>query len=170
LLNPDHSAKAATGPSIQTLIQKGESDRLEFKSTLRWNIKAQRHDKEIERSVLKTIAAFLNSEGGTLLIGVDDQGKLLGLEEDGFKSIDALLLHMTNLIKDRIGAHHNRFIRLSVEELDEKQVLRVECKRGIIPAYYKDDRNEIFYFRAGPSTLELPTSEVHDYIKHRFHQ
>lgn len=171
LLNPEHASttSASATPSIQALIQKGESDTLEFKSTLRWNIKAQRQDKEMERMVLKTIAAFLNSDGGILLVGVDDQGQCLGLEQDGFKSADSLMLHMTNLVRDRIGTHHNRFIRLTVEEVNEKQVLYVECKRGIVPAYYKDDKGEVFYFRAGPATHELPTSQIHEYVKNRFH-
>ena len=64
----------------EKLIQTGETAKLEFKSTLRWNILADRIDKEIEHSVLKTIVAYMNSEGGTLLVGVKDDGDILGTE------------------------------------------------------------------------------------------
>jgi hypothetical protein len=73
------------------LIATGENDKLEFKATLRWNIHAERVGKEIEHETLKTIAAFLNSEGGTLLIGVSDSGEILGLDADGFENDDRFL-------------------------------------------------------------------------------
>ena len=68
--------------TIEDLIDEGESDELEFKSTLRWDIKEGAVNKKLEEVILKTVAAFANSQGGTLLIGVDDQGTILGLEQD----------------------------------------------------------------------------------------
>ena len=65
--------------STQELILKGENERVEFKSTLRWNLRAEKKDKAITHASLKTIAAFLNTDGGILLIGVADEGTLLGL-------------------------------------------------------------------------------------------
>jgi predicted HTH transcriptional regulator len=80
--------------NIDTLIASGEGDKIEFKASLHHPYESQPPDprkpkptrKEIEKilrkSVTKTIAAFLNSEGGTLLIGVADSGSVLGIEPD----------------------------------------------------------------------------------------
>ena len=60
-----------------------ESDTVEFKSSLRWDYKQQRANTDLEREVIKGVVGFLNSEsGGTLIIGVDDDKRVLGLERD----------------------------------------------------------------------------------------
>ena len=66
----------------KALIAQGESNTLEFKSTLRYCLRQKSPQKYVEHAVMKTIAAYLNSEGGVLLIGVDDNGIILGLEND----------------------------------------------------------------------------------------
>ncbi len=66
--------------SLEELIAEGESSDLEFKSSLRWDLKENRADKKIGGIALKAIAALSNGEGGTLLIGVNDEGKILGLD------------------------------------------------------------------------------------------
>ncbi len=63
-------------------ITAGESAGLEFKSSARWDFKENRINKALEQVILKTCAAFLNTDGGALLIGVDDDGKVVGLERD----------------------------------------------------------------------------------------
>jgi len=68
--------------SIEDLIEEGESDELEFKSSLRWDVCDGCVNKKLEEVIIKTVAAFTNSDGGTLLIGVDDDGNVLGLEND----------------------------------------------------------------------------------------
>ena len=73
---------------LQSLIDIGENDRFELKSTLRWNLKANKPGKEIENSWLKTIIAFLNTDGGILLVGVEDDGNVLGLEPDKVPNAD----------------------------------------------------------------------------------
>jgi Schlafen, AlbA_2 len=68
--------------SCEDAYAREESQTIEFKSTLRWDSESQKANKELERAVVKTIAAFLNTDGGVLLIGVDDEKKVLGLEGD----------------------------------------------------------------------------------------
>ncbi|MCD6174770.1 MAG: ATP-binding protein, partial [Planctomycetes bacterium] len=75
------------------VIAAGENDGLEFKSTLRWNLRSNKPDKAMEIACLKTMAAFLNSEGGTLLVGVEDDGHILGIGADKFPNEDKFLLH-----------------------------------------------------------------------------
>lgn len=68
--------------SIKELIMLEENATLEFKSTLQWDMVQNQPAKYLRQSVIKTIAAFLNSEGGTLLIGVDDNHVVSGLNQD----------------------------------------------------------------------------------------
>jgi predicted HTH transcriptional regulator len=154
--------------SVEEIIARGESEFTEFKSTLRWHIHAQRMDKEIEHSAIKTIAAFLNSAGGTLLVGVEDDRSIRGLTEDGFDSMDGLMLHFTNRIRDWIGASFMRFIRQEVSEVNGRDVLRVQVNPAVTPAYLTKGDQEHFYIRTGPSTTSLPASEIHDYVRTRF--
>src|SRR5207302_6489257 len=85
------------------LIKRGESKTLEFKSTLRWSVKeARKDDKLVTHAVLKTVAAFLNTEGGDLLIGVADDGSIVGIEQDEFESDDRFMLHLAQVIRNAL--------------------------------------------------------------------
>jgi hypothetical protein len=151
------------------LVQAGESETVEFKSTLRWHLYAERIDKEMEHSVLKTIAAFLNADGGTLLVGVSDDGETLDvLDLDGFQSEDRMLLHLTNIIKERIGPTYMRFLRMSFEAVGEQRVLRVDCRPSITPVYVRQNGHERFYVRTGPATSALEPSQMMAYARTRF--
>lgn len=154
--------------STTEIIQKGENDIVEFKSTLRWNLFTEKKDKAIERSVLKTLAAFMNTNGGMLLVGVADDGNILGLAHDNFESNDKLLLHLSNLIKARIGAVYLKYLRFSIEKISEKEILRVDCHPATQPAYLKDDAVDHLFIRSGPSTTDLRLSKVYNYIVDRF--
>lgn len=154
--------------STKEIIEQGESDQVEFKSTLRWNLYANKKDKAIESAALKTVAAFMNSNGGTLIIGVEDDGNILGLANDKFQNNDKLLLHLTSLIKNRMGAVHNQSLHVSIESINQKEILRIDCSPTTTPVYLKDGNLEHFYIRTGPSTTDLRLSKVFDYIKKRF--
>ena len=81
--------------SAGELIKQGESKTLEFKSTLRWNLREDRKDdKRITHAALKTIAAFLNTEGGDLLLGVADDGAIVGIEKDRLDNDDKFMRHL----------------------------------------------------------------------------
>lgn len=158
-------------PALQSasqLVEKGESARCEYKSTLRVNLHTGKEDKKIEHACLKTIAAFLNTHGGYLLIGVDDQGKPLGIELDGFPNEDKMHLHLVNLLKQRIGAEHVVQIESRFESLEDKRVLVVKCRPSNLPVYLRDGNIEQFYVRTGPATTELLPSQIQGYIKQRF--
>lgn len=158
----------AQNTSTQSLIEEGESEFVEFKSTLRYNLFTKKFDKEIEHAALKTIAAFLNTSGGTLICGVDDKKQILGLKEDNFKDDDHIMLHLTKLIQDRIGIQNSRFIKSNVESSDGKKVLRIDVKPAPSPAYLMHKTDEIFYVRTGPATSQMRVSEIYDYIQSRF--
>jgi len=154
--------------SIKDLISNGENDYVEFKSTLRFNLHTKKNDKAIEYAVLKTIAGFLNKNGGVLLVGVSDEGEVIGLKNDKFLNTDKMMLHLVNLIKSNISTYHASEVTQIIEEINKKYILRVDCKRSSQPAYVKKDKDKKLYVRVGPSTAELPIDEIHGYIESRF--
>ena len=155
-------------PSLLDLIRAGEGHALEFKSTLRWNLHANRVDKRIENASLKTVAGYLNTDGGVLLVGVTDRGEPIGLEKDGFESEDKLLLHWVNLLTSSLGAQFMRSIRSALHTVGERRVLLVECLPAKAPVFVERDNDESFYVRMSNSTQALKPSEVLTYIGQQF--
>lgn len=153
--------------TLAALVAAGESDILEFKSTLRWNLYADKAGKEIELAWLKTVVGYLNSAGGFLLIGVQDDGQVLGIEADKFANEDKLILHFDNLIKQHIGLEHAVHLHASVRDLEGRRVFLIQCDRGHDPAYLKSGDKEAFYIRTGASTHKLPISKINDYLRDR---
>jgi len=154
--------------STKEIILKGESELVEFKSTIRWNLKANRKDPRITHAILKTINAFLNSEGGILLVGVADDGTILGLEEDRFENDDRLLLFLTSTIKSQLGTLHLGKIHFHLEHLENKVILRIDIQAGDEPCFLVTEKLDHFYIRTGPATTDLRLSKVHKYITKRF--
>ncbi len=149
------------------LIEKGENDRVEFKSTLRWNLKTDRAEKVIEKSWLKSIVAFLNTDGGTLLVGVGDSGEILGTEADQFENEDKYMLHVNNLIREHIGLEFVNFIRFHLVPIEGRKVLLIRCESSPSAVFFKFGKNEEFYVRVGPGNRRLSTSEVLTYVTNR---
>ena len=150
-------------------IERGEGMQVEFKSTLRVNLHTGDKDSRMEHAVLKTIAAFLNSkEGGTLFIGVNDEGDIVGLDADQFPNDDKLLLHLDNLIKKGLGQSVYVCLKIECGEIDGGRMLAIECKPSEKPVFLKNGESEEFYIRAGASSPALPQSHAHEYIQQRF--
>ena len=155
--------------NIPQLVQDGENSTTEFKSTLRRNLHTNENDPRMEHSALKTIVGFLNAKaGGTLLIGVSDEGVAMGISSDNFPNEDKMFLHLNNLIKDRIGAENMLYIDAHFDDLDDARVLIVDCLPARSPVYLADKGEERFYIRSVASTLELKGSEAQSYIEQRF--
>ena len=152
---------------IKSLISSGESNRLEFKSTLRWNLKTNRSEKVIEKAWLKSVTAFLNSDGGVVLVGVEDNGDILGIETDNFDNEDKYLLHVNNQVQQHIGLEHAGFIGYQLVPVDNKKVLLIECQPCPSPVFLKISKEEEFYIRVGPGSRRLSTSEVVAYVTNR---
>ena len=152
---------------LQGLIAAGESASLEFKSTVRMNLKTGKKGKEIEIAWLKTVAAFMNSDGGILLIGVEDDGNIMGIEADNFENEDRCRLHCKNLINNHIGPEFSRFIHLKIRQIDNKTIIVIECERVRKPVFLTMGKNEDFYVRSGPSSLRLTMSQMVKYLDER---
>lgn len=153
---------------LATAVEGGESTNVEFKSTLRRNLHTGEPDARMELSALKTIAGFLNAHGGTLVIGVADDGTALGVEPDGFPNEDKMNLHLVNILRDRIGPNHMMYVHPHFDEHQGKRVLRVDCWKARSPAFVKDGKDERFYVRTGAATTELKMGEAQEFIRQRF--
>ncbi len=154
--------------SVEEIISTGETESVEFKSTLRINLHTNLPDDKMQLSVLKTIAAFLNAQGGTLIIGVDDNGEILGLKNDNFPNEDKMGLHLVNLVKERLGEVFMPYVHPHFEDYENDRVLSVRCEKGPKPAYVKDNGQQRFFVRGGNATAELTGQSIIDYVNKRF--
>ena len=167
----------ASPVSLEEEIAEGESDELEFKASLRWDLNIGVESKTIEQMVVKTVCAFANSQGGTLLIGVEDSGNVLGLGHD-YGSLkdgrDAFELHLRNVLSQAFGAG---FVAANVTStfpsIDGLEICRVDVKAGKTPLFVRSvDKNgvasEKFYVRSGNSSQELPAHQLKAYWDQRF--
>jgi len=153
---------------IERILKSGESEKAEYKSTLRTNLATEEKDVRMEKAVLKTIVAFLNSRGGTLLIGISDSGEVVGIDENSFDNRDKLNLHLTNLIASQIGNEFLPFISFKLTDYQEKGVMRVVCRKSDDPVFLKEGKQETFYVRSGPSSVELNGMDILNYVDNRF--
>lgn len=160
-------------PDIAELIAKGESHSLEFKETLRYDVRKGETSKEMEHAVLKTLTSFMNTDGGTLLIGVNDVGEVQGLDND-FKALpkknrDGFENHLSMLIKTTIGLPFAKYLSVKFEQLEGKDLCMVMVRPAHKPAYLRHgDRREEFFVRVGNSTQPFSMSEAEEYIKGRW--
>ena len=158
-------------------ISNGESKNCEFKESLSLDVRQSQSNKSyqpkkesyIELAVLKTIAGFLNTDGGELFIGVSDDSKVLGIENELIKlhksSKDKFQLHLKTIIKENIGLGSSNFINLELKTVNDKEIIHVSCKKSDEPIYIKD---KDFYIRTGPATDKLEGRELVNYTTSRF--
>lgn len=149
------------------IIINGESEGVEFKSTLRTNLHTNKIDPRMEHAVLKTLAGFLNTNGGTLIIGVSDDGNPVGLEIDGFPNEDKMSLHLVNIVNSRMGPHAMTGVHVHFEDFKDSRVMFLKCIKSPVAVFLKEESGEQFYIRTGPSTTELSASQTQEYIKQR---
>lgn len=153
---------------VHELIVSHESKTLEFKQTLSVDIRTKKKDKIIETSSLKTIAGFLNSDGGTLLVGVTDDNKPVGVMDEinvfHKGSEDKFLLHFKSLVKEYIGEEFYPLIDYHLVSVDANPILRVDCKESNRPCFIGDD----FYVRTNPATDKIAGPTLLKYISTRF--
>ena len=153
---------------LNSIISNGESDAVEFKSTLRTNLHTNKKDRRIEQAILKTLAGFLNTNGGTLVIGISDDGNPIGIKVDDFLNEDKMNLHLINIIKSNLGVNALTNIHVHFDYYNSCRVMIAKCRKSTTPVFLKDDIVERFYIRTGPSTTELSASQTQEYIKQRF--
>jgi uncharacterized protein with ParB-like and HNH nuclease domain len=168
----------STTVDLLDMIQSGEHGFLEFKSTMRWNWKENKLDKKMEEIILKTISAFSNAEGGKLLIGVTDEGEILGLESDynTFKEAnkDHFELHLRNIVNNTFGKEYtatNLNVRFPI--VNDGEICEIDIKASNKPLYLEvadkgGAMQKKFYIRSGNTSQELDIQATASYIIKRF--
>ncbi|MCK4663579.1 MAG: DUF262 domain-containing protein [Bacteroidales bacterium] len=163
---------------LHEMILAGENHHVEFKTTLRFDLKQNNVNKKLEEVILKTISAFSNGQGGTLIMGVNDDMEIIGLEND-YNSLkdgnkDGFELHLRNLVNKSFGvdfAAEN--LKVSFPIIEEKEICVIEIKAGKVPLYTTMTdkfgiKSEKFYVRSGNSSPPMEISAVARYVRSRF--
>jgi predicted HTH transcriptional regulator len=152
---------------VQELIALGEGGNLEFKSTLQWDVVQRQINKGLRISVLKTIAAFMNSDGGTLIIGVEDTGLVYGLDDD-LKTVqhstDKYLQLLFGLITEHMGPQYSALMKVRIEPINDKQVCVVDVDKAPEAVFVAGQKGKEFYIRVGNTTRALDPEQAVSYI------
>lgn len=162
--------EAQGSESLSTLIEAGESSSVELKATARWDPAVGKVADYLELAIVKTVAGFLNTAGGTLIIGVDDMGRAVGLEHD-YRTLkkqdrDGFELWLTDLLQAALGKNALTCLSVAFERHDGHDVARVEVQRArrimfVNPT--KGPRVDDVYVRFGNSTRKLTPAELLEY-------
>jgi len=176
-----HVYRTAIKPEeiIREIINRGETHKMEFKSSLRWDYRDGKLNKTLEEVIIKSVAAFNNSDGGTILIGVSDDGEILGLNMDYSvlrdSGKDFYELHIRNLLASRYGlGYTTKNLKIDFPVIEGLEICQILIRRGKEPLYTKISRKgggpvEKFYIRSGNASCVLENiSEVSEYIITRF--
>ena len=153
---------------VTALLAAGESERVEFKETARWNVREDKKDPRMEAVVAKTVAAFLNSDGGTLVIGADDRGRPVGLARD-FSTLrepdaDRFELWLRDLLSTTLGKNAAALPKIRFAEIDGAVVCAVRCPRSPEPVFLTQGTGTDLWVRVGNSTRSFGVDEAPTYV------
>jgi hypothetical protein len=170
--NQVRQLSAALDDDVRGTIARGESATLEFKSTFRWDLRERRINRSLETVVLKTLAGYMNGKGGTLLIGVADNGSIVGLESeysalkkpdrDGFEQV------LMTSIASKLGGDACQCVQVVFHSVESQDICRVMAGPAHRPVYVRDGETPKLYVRTGVSTRELNVQEAINYTATRW--
>jgi hypothetical protein len=160
---------------VADIIAGGESNTVEFKSAARYNQHTKSSDAKIEHAIIKTIAGFANGKGGILVIGVNDDGEPIGLDNDlalmKKPDVDRYQLWLIDLLENTIGKAAAASVHVSFPAVDGHHVCRVDVPPAVSPVFVKppgSSNGADFYARIGNSTRQFTAKELLDYQKVRW--
>lgn len=166
---PDQPKNSEKSERLFKLLSQGEGEKIEFKSSLRWDIKQKQVNKILEKVIAKSIAGFLNTKGGTLLIGVSDDGSICGIEKDikslHRKDLDGFQQSLVNIIENYLGITSMKYLKIKFEEYNEKNVCLIDIDNSPKPVFLTHQSNQEFYIRAGNTTKPLNPQEMLEYVQ-----
>ncbi|SNY99561.1 DEAD/DEAH box helicase family protein [Flagellimonas pacifica] len=159
--------------SVQEIINNGETKEIEFKSSLRYCLREKKPMAHIEHSAFKNIAAFLNTNGGILLIGVEDNFNIIGINTTDFPTFkdddkkDAFLKHFDNLLAKFLGNHFNSLVNIEIENIGENAVAKICIKKKAPEPVFLNQKGkqDEFYIRRSASAIALTAKEMLTYTK-----
>jgi predicted HTH transcriptional regulator len=147
----------------------GESPTLEFKSSLRWDFRQKEVNKALQKAIAKTVAGLMNSEGGTLLIGVADDGAILGIENDlkslSRQDLDGFEQTFRQVLAENCGAEFSHLVSSVYESVDGATVAVIGVDPSPRPVYVDGSGGTEFFVRVGNTTRPLDLQASHDYIR-----
>ncbi|MBN2836699.1 MAG: DUF262 domain-containing protein [Candidatus Delongbacteria bacterium] len=154
---------------IKEMILVGENEHVEFKTTLRYDMREGQINKKLEFVVAKTISAFLNTNGGTLIMGVDDDGNTVGLDKDlntlGKKNIDGFELHLRQVIQKYLGSNFEKYLKVEFPIVDGKNICIVKISKCGKPVFVANEGKDFFFIRNGNSSIPLNRQEQSEFEK-----
>jgi predicted HTH transcriptional regulator len=154
--------------TLEDYLAHGEDATVEFKSTCRWDLNTEQVNAALQKVIAKSIAGFLNTQGGVLLIGVSDDGSIIGIENDinslKRRDRDGFQQALTQSITNYLGAEFCRNIQISFAERDKKTVCIVKVESSPRPVFLEDRGEKEFYIRFGNTTRPLDIEEANKYI------
>jgi CheY-like chemotaxis protein len=160
--------RKTTSP-IEDIIKQGENDQIEFKSSIRWDYKKGGVNKEIQLVIAKSIAGMLNYHGGTLLVGVADNGTVLGIDQDlvGLRKPDSdgFQLMLTEIVRNYLGLEHMEYIHVRFEIVNGKRICVISIEPRDKPVFLSPSGISEFWVRVGNSTRQLDVKEATMYIQ-----
>jgi predicted HTH transcriptional regulator len=119
--------------------------------------------------VARTIAGFMNTKGGTLLIGVEDDKTTIGLDRDyntlKKKNNDGFLIHLSHIINNYLGKEFSAFWSANIIRNKGIDICRIDVSPANRPVYTKRNNQEEFFVRVSATTEPMQIKEAHEYIK-----
>jgi len=156
-------------PPVRELIAQGENERVEFKSSIRWDYNRSAVNKSLQEVIAAAIAGMLNSQGGFLLIGIADDGTVLGIEKDlqtlHRRNTDGFQLALADIVEVYLGTEYMRYIRTRFEPVDGRQVCVVSIQKSPTPVFFAKGDVHTFWVRTGNSTRGLDVKAAMNYIQ-----
>lgn len=160
--------ESTTLSTVDDLLHNRESQRLEYKSSMRWDLRQNQQNTALEEIIAKELCCFMNSGGGDLLIGVDDEGNPIGLEKDystfGDKSSDGFSQHVTNLINKYLDRNANAYVELDFIPINNSEICHCKIKSAPRPIYFSKNNEKRFFIRANNTCQPLDMEQAHNYI------
>ena len=157
---------------IFELLNLSEGQCLEFKSSLRYDMNTRQVNQNLETVILKTVCAFLNADGGTLLIGLSDDKEVIGIENDymvlRIQSRDGFENHLMGLISNCIGNYYLRFIDTLFHNVLGKDLCQVNVLSSPKPAFLTNKGRQDFFVRTGNTSRPFNISEASEYIREKW--
>ena len=153
---------------ISYLLHSKESQTLEYKSSMRWDFRLNRVNRDLEETIVKEFCAFMNSNAADLLVGVDDDGNPIGLEKDystlRVPNYDYFAQYITNLINKHLGKEVNACVELVPIQIGDTEVCWCRIRHSHSPVFVKKDNDKKFFIRANNTCQPLDSEEAHKYI------
>jgi hypothetical protein len=155
--------------SIEELISQAESATLELKASLRWDYHQDKANTALSKPVVVAVAAFLNSDGGSVIVGVSDDREVLGLGRD-FSTLgskdnrDGWELALRSVLRDKLGPEINALIDVTFTETEDETVAVISCEPHYKPVFLTDGNETEFWIRAGASSQRLDVRVTAEYI------